>query len=94
VWGPANGAYQPPPPDIIAKVNALQEVCKAHSVPLGAAALQFALTHPVVCSVLTGPKSPAELKGILDWWSAPIPSAFWHDLASKNLVAEGTPLPA
>jgi D-threo-aldose 1-dehydrogenase len=94
VWGPANGAYQPPPPNIIAKVNSLQDVCKAHSVPLGAAALQFALTHPVVCSVLTGPKSPAELKGILDWWSAPIPSAFWHDLAARKLVAEGTPLPA
>ena len=93
VWGPANGAYRPPPPEIVDKVTALQRVADAHAVPLAAAALQFALAHPVVCSVLTGPKSPAELNGILDWWSAPIPAAFWHDLADKKLLADGTPLP-
>jgi D-threo-aldose 1-dehydrogenase len=93
VWGPANGAYRPPPQEIVDKVRALQQVAGAHKVPLAAAALQFALAHPVVCSVLTGPKSPAELNGILDWWNAPIPSAFWRELADKNLVADGTPLP-
>ncbi len=94
VWGPASGAYQPPPQPIIDKVTALREVADAHGVPLAAAALQFALAHPVVCSVLTGPKSPAELDGILKWWNAAIPAAFWHDLAERKLVADGTPLPA
>jgi D-threo-aldose 1-dehydrogenase len=94
VWGPTNGDYQAAPAQIVAKVRALTEVCTAHNVPLPAAALRFALAHPVVCSVLTGPKSPAEFKGILDWWNTPIPAAFWHDLAAKKLVAEGTPLPA
>ena len=70
----------------MAKVDALQAVCKAHNVPLGAAALQFALAHPVIASVLTGPKSPAELKGILDWWNAAIPDAFWDQLADQKLV--------
>jgi D-threo-aldose 1-dehydrogenase len=93
VWGPANGAYQPPPQEIVDKVKALQQVADAHKVPLAAAALQFGLAHPAVCSVLTGPKSPAELTGILDWWNAPIPSAFWQELAHKKLLAEGTPLP-
>lgn len=93
VWGPTNGAYQAAPPEIVAKVSALRAVADAHGVPLGAAALQFALANPVICSVLTGPKSAAELKGILDWWNAPIPAAFWRDLAAQKLVAEGTPLP-
>jgi D-threo-aldose 1-dehydrogenase len=93
VWGPSNGAYQAAPPEIVAKVTALRAVADAHGVPLGAAALQFALAGPVVCSVLTGPKSPAELKGIIEWWNTPIPAAFWRDLADKKLVAEGTPLP-
>lgn len=93
VWGPTNGAYQAPPPEIVAKVAALRAVADAHGVPLGAAALQFALANPVVCSVLTGPKSPEELNGIIGWWNAPIPAAFWRDLADKKLVAEGTPLP-
>lgn len=93
VWGPMTGVYQAPPPEIVAKVAALRAVADAHGVPLGAAALQFALHNPVVCSVLTGPKSTAELAGIIDWWNAAIPAAFWRDLADKKLVAEGTPLP-
>ena len=93
VWGPANGAYRAPPQDIVDKVTALRQVADAHKVPLGAAALQFALAHPVICSVLTGPKSVAELNGIIDWWNTPIPSRFWRDLADKKLVADGTPLP-
>src|SRR5690606_29679544 len=59
VWGPSDGAYQAPPPEILDKVARLQEVCAAIDVPLGAAALQFPLAHPVICTVLTGPKSPA-----------------------------------
>ena len=93
VWGPANGAYQAAPPEIVAKVTALRAVADSHGIPLAAAALQFALASPVVCSVLTGPKSPAELKGIIDWWNTAIPAAFWRDLADQKLVAEGTPLP-
>lgn len=93
VWGPTNGAYQAAPPEIVAKVAALRAVAEAHGVPLGAAALQFALAHPVVCSVLTGPKSVDELEGIIRWWNMPIPPAFWRELVEKKLVAEGTPLP-
>lgn len=93
VWGPSNGAYRAPPPEILDKVRALREVCDAHGVELPAAALQFALAHPVVCSVLTGPKSETELAGIVKWWNAPIPDAFWADLAGRTLVAPGTPLP-
>jgi D-threo-aldose 1-dehydrogenase len=93
VWGPDTGAYSAPPREIVDKVAALRTVADAHGVPLGAAALQFALAHPVVCSVLTGPKSPAELSGIVDWWATKIPPAFWSDLATARLVAPGTPLP-
>jgi D-threo-aldose 1-dehydrogenase len=93
VWGPTNGAYQKAPPEIVAKVAALDKLARAHSVPLGAAALQFGLAHPVVASVLTGPKSPSELKANLDWWNTAIPAGFWSDLAAQKLVAPGTPLP-
>jgi D-threo-aldose 1-dehydrogenase len=93
IWGPPSGAYDRSPPEILARVAALQAACRAHDVPLGAAALQFALAHPVIASVLTGPKSPGELAGILGWWSTPIPGAFWDQLADQRLVAAGTPLP-
>ncbi len=93
IWGPNTGAYQKPPPEITARVDKLQAVCKEFDVPLGAAALQFALAHPVVCSVLTGPKSTDELEGILKWWHTSIPRGFWQALADRKLVAAGTPLP-
>lgn len=93
IWGPDTGAYQKPPAEIVARATALKEVCAAHGVPLGAAALQFALAHPVVCTVLTGPKSPEEFEGILKWWNTSIPTAFWDALADRHLVAPGTPLP-
>ena len=93
IWGPDTGRYQAPPPHIVEKVRALTALCEAHKIPLGAAALQFGVAHPAVVSVLTGPKSPAELDGILKWWNTSIPSGFWDDLADQKLVTQGTPLP-
>ncbi|HVY50468.1 MAG TPA: aldo/keto reductase [Devosia sp.] len=94
VWGPPTGAYQPPPQDIQQKAAQLQQAARNHGIPLGAAALQFPLAHPVVASVLTGPKSPQELKQNLDWWTTSIPSAFWDDLLKHGLLAPGTPVPS
>jgi len=85
--------YAKAPEAIIARVKAIEAVCKAFDVPLPAAALQFPLTHPAVCNVLPGPRSPAELDGILDWWSTPIPDALWTALADEGLLAPGTPIP-
>lgn len=93
IWGPPTGAYQKAPPEILQRVDALQALCKAHNIPLGAAALQFPLTHPAICSVLTGPKSPAELAQNIDWWATGIPAAFWTDLLDHKLLAPGTPVP-
>jgi D-threo-aldose 1-dehydrogenase len=93
VWGPPTGVYQKAPPEVLDKVKALTRVAEAHKIPLPAAALQFALAHPVVCTVLTGPKSRTELEQNISWWNTPIPAGFWSDLAAQKLVARGTPLP-
>jgi D-threo-aldose 1-dehydrogenase len=84
--------YAKAPEDIVAKVKAIEAVCKDFNVPLPAAALQFPLTHPAVCNVLPGPRSPAELDGILDWWQVKIPAELWTALADKGLLADGTPV--
>ena len=93
LWGPPTGAYQKAPPEVLHKVDALTAAAKAHNIPLGAAALQFALAHPVICSVLTGPKSTQELTQNIEWWNTAIPQGFWDDLAAAKLLAAGTPLP-
>lgn len=86
--------YLKAPEAILARVAALASVCKDFCIPLPAAALQFPLTHPAVCNVLPGPRSPAELDGILDWWNIEIPGELWTTLAAKGLLAPGTPIPS
>jgi len=85
--------YARAPEAIIEKVRAIEAVCRDFDVPLPAAALHFPLTHPAVCNVLPGPRSPQELDGILEWWDTEIPDGLWTALAEKGLLAEGTPVP-
>lgn len=85
--------YAKAPGAIVARVRAIEAVCKSFNVPLPAAALQFPLTHPAVCNVLPGPRSALELDGILEWWDTQIPTALWATLADEGLLAPGTPVP-
>ena len=86
--------YAKAPDEIVAKVRKIEAVCQKFNVPLPAAALQFPLTHPAICNVLPGPRSPEELDGILDWWFMDIPGELWTALAAEGLLAAGTPIPA
>jgi len=86
--------YAKAPQDVMDRVRAIEGVCRDFNVPLPAAALQFPLTHPAVCNVLPGPRSPQELDEIVGWWNAPIPDALWTALADAGLLAPGTPLPS
>ncbi|SEP98243.1 D-threo-aldose 1-dehydrogenase [Devosia sp. YR412] len=85
--------YEKAPEAIVTKVRAIEAVCAEFGVPLPAAALQFPLTHPAVCNVLPGPRSPQELDGILEWWDVKIPAELWSTLAAQGLLAQGTPIP-
>lgn len=70
--GPVPGAhfdYGPPGADILARVTRLQATAAAQGTTLAAAALQFALQHPAVGSVLIGSARPASMRrtaGLLD----------------------------
>ncbi len=46
--------YNAAPPEIVARVQALDAVCKKHGVALPDAALQFPLAHPAVVAVAFG----------------------------------------
>lgn len=93
LMGTGNWNYGKAPDHIIKRVADLEAFCKAAGVSIGAAALQFPLSHPAVVNVLVGPKSPAEVDGILEWWNTKIPQSFWDSLADQRIVAPGTPLP-
>ena len=54
--------YQDATPEIMERVRKIEAVCKAHGVPLAAAALQFPLGHPSVASIIPGAIHPDQVR--------------------------------
>jgi D-threo-aldose 1-dehydrogenase len=85
--------YADAPPEIMDRVQRVEEVCARHSVPMKAAALQFPLAHPAVASVIPGARSVAELEENFRLISHPIPGELWAELRSKGLLPQEAPVP-
>ncbi|MGB5948203.1 MAG: aldo/keto reductase [Parvibaculum sp.] len=95
--GPREGArynYGRAPEETLRRVASLDDLCRAHGVPLAAAALQFPLAHPAVASVIPGMASVADLQSCLALAAHVIPGAFWADLAARGLIHPRAPVPA
>jgi D-threo-aldose 1-dehydrogenase len=94
--GPIPGAkynYADATPEVIDRVTRMNDVCKAHGVPLAAAALQFPLAHPIVASVIPGAISPEQVRQNVANFQRPIPAALWSDLKSQGLISGSAPTP-
>lgn len=78
--------YSPASEALLARVNALADVCEAHGVPLPAAALQFALGHPAVATVCTGARSAEQVRRNVALAELSIPDQLWADLVSHQLI--------
>jgi D-threo-aldose 1-dehydrogenase len=72
--------YAPAAPGVIARARRLRDACAGHGVPLGAAALQFAMRHPAVTTVLVGARSAAEVALDLAFAGTPIADAVLDDI--------------
>jgi D-threo-aldose 1-dehydrogenase len=86
--------YRDAPPEILDKVRRIAAVCAAHSVPLPVAAMQFALGHPAVASLVIGAVKAAEVTRNVASLTAKVPSALWADLKREGLLAANVPVPA
>jgi D-threo-aldose 1-dehydrogenase len=85
--------YAPAPPEMLEKTRRIQAVCGRHSVPLGAAALQFPFGHPTVAAVIPGPNTPEQARRNLDWLRHPIPADLWAELKAEGLLRADAPTP-
>ncbi len=85
--------YDPAPEDIRQRARRLGEVCERHGVKLAAAALQFPLAHPVVASVIPGPRSAEEFEENVALMRTPIPPALWKELRAEGLLHPNAPVP-
>lgn len=92
--GPLYYDYVPAPPQIVAKVSAIEQVCRRFEVPLGAAAVQFPLACPQVAAIIPGARSPEEVIRFTEYRRLPIPAEFWETLRQKGLIDAAAVLPA
>lgn len=86
-------AYQPAPPEILARANRLQDICRNHGVSLPVAAIQFPLGHPAVAAVVIGARSPAELEEDVAMFEAGVPVALWDEMHTEGLLPRKAPVP-
>ncbi|MFF3607935.1 aldo/keto reductase [Streptomyces sp. NPDC002463] len=85
--------YAPVPQPVLDRALRLLAVTERHGVPLRAAALRFPFGHPTVASVLTGARSPEEVRDTVERLRRPIPDALWDELRAEGLLDPGTPVP-
>ena len=85
--------YTRAPQAVVDRAKAIGRVCDAHNVPLAAAALRFPAAHPLVASIIPGPRSAEELNTIFEWWRTAIPASLWSDLKAEKLLDPDAPVP-
>jgi len=85
--------YEPAPPAVRQKADALARVCAAHGVSLAAAAVQFPLAHPAVVACVPGARSASEVGEIRRWSQQPLPASLWVDLRRESLLDGQAPVP-
>jgi len=91
--GQAKFDYADAPPDLVRRAATLRETCAQFDVPLEAAALQFPLGHPAVASVLSGMRSPAQVRQNVAWFEQSIPGELWKALQERGLLDGAAPCP-
>jgi D-threo-aldose 1-dehydrogenase len=83
--------YADAPESIVARVKGIEEVCRKHHVTIRQAALQFAMAHPAVMSIVLGAVTPDEIRTNVHDASVKIPAGLWSDLKTANLLDPASP---
>ena len=86
--------YVPAPPEVVARVHRIADICEAHGVTLPQAAMAFPLLHPVVAGIVLGMRTAGEVASNLAAFEAEVPAALWADLRAAGLIDARAPVPA
>jgi D-threo-aldose 1-dehydrogenase len=85
--------YEDAPPELLARARAIATVCERHGVTLPEVAIQFALGHPAVVSVVVGARNAEQMTSNSRSFSVSIPAGLWDELRSLGLLGEEVPTP-
>ena len=80
--------YAPAPAELVARANAIADVCEEFGLTLPEAAVAFPLRHPAVVSVVVGMRTADQVRGTVARYGADVPEAFWRALAQRGLVRD------
>jgi D-threo-aldose 1-dehydrogenase len=72
--------YQDVDDSKLESVRRIEQICAAHGIAPGAAALQFSLQDPRVASTVVGVSKPERVTQTLAWAGQDIPAAVWAEL--------------
>ncbi|WP_159621818.1 aldo/keto reductase [Ruania rhizosphaerae] len=92
--GSASGgtyAYRPAPPELVARVRQLEQICASHGIDLATAALQFSLRSPLVDSTVVGISRPERIADLERRRAVQVPDELWDaidDLGVPPSVVE------
>jgi D-threo-aldose 1-dehydrogenase len=86
--------HAPPSPDILARVRAIEDVCRMFNVPLHTAATHYPLSHPAVKALVVGFQSAAEVDACLNALEQPVPAGLWWALQDAGLLLSEDPIPS
>lgn len=73
-------AYQQASADLIARTEAIREICNRYGVPLAAAALQFSMLDPRITVTIVGMSRPERVESTVELASIEIPAEVWDEI--------------
>ena len=83
--------YAPAPMEIMDRVRKIEAICATHGTSIRRAALQFAMAHPAVVSVVLGAVKPTEAEANAIDSELKVPAGLWSDLKSAGLLDPDAP---
>ena len=85
--------YAEAPHEIMERVRRIEAVCERHNTPLRRAAVQFAIAHPAVSSLILGAARPEEVATQIDDVKQSVPEELWSELKGIGLINAAAPTP-
>lgn len=85
--------YVTPSPEIVERVRKIEAICARHGTTIRRAAVQFAMAHPAVVSVVLGAVKPSEAEANAQDGETKAPAALWSELKSAGLLDPAAPTP-
>jgi D-threo-aldose 1-dehydrogenase len=83
--------YQDAPPELVARAQAIAQVCAAHGTTLPAAAIAFPHTHPSTVNVTLGMRDREQVARNVELHRSTVPQALWDDLRHQGLIRSDVP---